>query len=58
MNEETKKFLTKVLQEHFGEGNIPTKSEDIWRDGNSVCGAALVCEELMIALNMLEQEGE
>lgn len=58
MNSETKKFLTKCLQKHFGEGNIPTKSEDIWRDPYSVTGMALVCEELMIALNMLEQEGE
>ena len=58
MNLETKKFLTKALQKHFGEGNIPTKSGDVWRDSHSVMNMALVCEDLMIALNMLEQEGE
>ncbi|UZV41285.1 hypothetical protein vBVpaMR16F_219 [Vibrio phage vB_VpaM_R16F] len=58
MNSETKKFLTKALKKHFGEGNIPTKSEDVWRDSHSVMNMALVCEDLMIALNMLEQEGE
>lgn len=58
MNSETKKFLTKTLQKHFGEGNIPTKSEDVWRDSHSVMNMALVCEDLMVALDMLEQEGE
>ena len=58
MNKETEKFLTKALQKHFGEGNIPTKSEDVWRYSHSFMNMAFVCEDLMIALNMLEQEGE
>ena len=58
MDNNTKQFLTKCLQKHFEEGNIPTKSDDVWRDSRSVMNMALACEDLMIALNMLEQEGE
>ncbi|AGH31965.1 hypothetical protein VPIG_00108 [Vibrio phage PWH3a-P1] len=58
MNKETKEFLTKSLQQHFGDDNIPTKSEHIWKDSASVLQAALVCEDLLIAMNMVEEEKE
>ncbi|UUW39802.1 hypothetical protein VP14_115 [Vibrio phage VPMCC14] len=58
MNTETKDFVLKLLQSKFGDDNIPTTSEDLWKDTSSLMQSTEVLEDLLIALNIIEVKGE
>jgi len=58
LNSETKQLAIKLLQKHFGDDNIPTTSEGLWKDTSTLIQSTEVLEDLLTALNIIKVEGE
>lgn len=58
MNNETKQLAIKLLQKYFGDDNIPTTSEDLWKSTSTLIQSTEVLEDLLTALNIIKVEGE
>ena len=55
---EIKQLVIKLLQKHFGDDNIPTTSEDLWKSTSTLMQSTEVLEDLLTALNIIKVEGE